>query len=88
MLEDVYPGYDPLAYAIEEGHKRGIEVHAWFNVFAASSTIPGTPAGDNPNWICRDQDGYSNVIKHCFIARIGYSQSIYYKCGDGNCSKL
>lgn len=51
-----YPGYDPLAYAIEEGHKRGIEVHAWFNVFAASSTNPGTPAGDNPQWICRDQD--------------------------------
>jgi uncharacterized lipoprotein YddW (UPF0748 family) len=52
-----YPGYDPLAYAIEEGHKRGIEVHAWFNVFAASSTLPGTPAGDNPQWICRDQAG-------------------------------
>jgi uncharacterized lipoprotein YddW (UPF0748 family) len=52
-----YPGYDPLAYAIEEGHKRGIEVHAWFNVFAASSTAPGTPAGDNPTWICRDQSG-------------------------------
>lgn len=52
------PGYDPLAYAIEEGHKRGIEVHAWFNVFAASSTVAGSPAGDNPEWVCRDQDGY------------------------------
>jgi uncharacterized lipoprotein YddW (UPF0748 family) len=52
-----YPGYDPLAYAIEEGHKRGLEVHAWFNVFAASSTVPGAPAGDNPDWICRDRDG-------------------------------
>ncbi len=27
------PGYDPLAYLIEEAHKRGIEVHAWVNPF-------------------------------------------------------
>ena len=24
------PGYDPLAFAIEECHKRGMELHAWF----------------------------------------------------------
>ena len=24
------PGYDPLAFAIEECHKRGIQLHAWF----------------------------------------------------------
>ncbi len=29
------PGYDPLAYCINEAHKRGIEVHAWFNPFRA-----------------------------------------------------
>ena len=26
------PGWDPLAFAIEEAHKRGLELHAWFNV--------------------------------------------------------
>jgi uncharacterized lipoprotein YddW (UPF0748 family) len=26
------PGWDPLAFAIEESHKRGLELHAWFNV--------------------------------------------------------
>lgn len=26
------PGWDPLAFAIEEAHKRGMEIHAWFNV--------------------------------------------------------
>ncbi len=31
-------GYDPLAYAIAEAHKRGIELHAWFNPFRASAT--------------------------------------------------
>src|SRR5688572_16637513 len=29
------PGYDPLAFWIEESHKRGLELHAWFNPFRA-----------------------------------------------------
>lgn len=51
------PGYDPLEYAIEEAHKRGLELHAWFNVFQCSSTHEGTPAAEHPKWICRDGDG-------------------------------
>ena len=31
------PGYDPLAFAIEEAHKRGLELHAWVNPFRATS---------------------------------------------------
>ena len=27
------PGYDPLAYAVQEAHKRGMELHAWVNPF-------------------------------------------------------
>ncbi len=49
-----YPGFDPLQYAIEEAHKRGLELHAWFNVFASGSTAQGTPAQQHPEWICRD----------------------------------
>ena len=30
------PGYDPLAFAIEEAHKRGLELHVWVNPFRAS----------------------------------------------------
>lgn len=30
------PGYDPLAIVLEEAHKRGMEVHAWFNPYRAS----------------------------------------------------
>lgn len=38
------PFYDPLAFAIEEAHRRGLELHAWFNPYrahhpAARSTI-------------------------------------------------
>jgi uncharacterized lipoprotein YddW (UPF0748 family) len=52
-----YPGFDPLQYALEEAHKRGLEFHAWFNVFASGSTAPGAPASQHPEWICRDRDG-------------------------------
>ena len=31
------PGYDPLAFAIEEAHKRGLELHAWVNPFRVTS---------------------------------------------------
>ncbi len=41
----VNPGYDPLAFAIAEAHKRGLELHAWFNPFRA--TISGRPVGRN-----------------------------------------
>jgi uncharacterized lipoprotein YddW (UPF0748 family) len=30
------PFYDPLAFAIQEAHRRGLELHAWFNPFRAS----------------------------------------------------
>lgn len=29
------PFYDPLAMAVEEAHKRGLELHAWFNPYRA-----------------------------------------------------
>ncbi len=29
------PFYDPLAFAVEEAHKRGLELHAWFNPYRA-----------------------------------------------------
>ena len=29
------PFYDPLAFAVEEAHKRGMELHAWFNPYRA-----------------------------------------------------
>ena len=52
-----YPGFDPLEYAVEEAHKRGLELHAWFNVFASGNTTAGTPAQEHPEWICRDASG-------------------------------
>lgn len=31
------PAYDPLEFAIIEAHKRGIELHAWFNPYRATN---------------------------------------------------
>ncbi|QYR24146.1 family 10 glycosylhydrolase [Paenibacillus sp. sptzw28] len=32
------PDYDPLAFMIDETHKRGMEFHAWFNPFRATES--------------------------------------------------
>lgn len=36
------PGYDPLAFAIEEAHKRNLEIHGWFNPYRVSMDIKNT----------------------------------------------
>jgi uncharacterized lipoprotein YddW (UPF0748 family) len=41
------PGYDPLAYWIQESHSRGIEVHAWFNPFRALANAEHTTSSDH-----------------------------------------
>ncbi|MGL5150993.1 MAG: family 10 glycosylhydrolase [Clostridium sp.] len=52
------PGYDPLAFMIEEAHKRGMELHGWLNPYRV--TTKGTdlnalssnhPARNNPSWV-------------------------------------
>ena len=42
------PGYDPLQFAIEEAHKRGLELHVWVNPFRV--TPSGTLSTDDPVW--------------------------------------
>ena len=32
------PGYDPLQFIVMEAHKRGLEIHAWFNPYRAGSS--------------------------------------------------
>src|SRR5260221_465047 len=41
------PFYDPLAFAITEAHKRGLELHAWFNPFRARQNLAKSPAAAN-----------------------------------------
>jgi uncharacterized lipoprotein YddW (UPF0748 family) len=32
------PGYDPLAFAVQEAHARGLQLHAWINPFRAGNS--------------------------------------------------
>ena len=51
------PGYDPLRFAIDEAHKRGIELHGWMNPYRyRNSSTPTFPDDDymkvqHPEWI-------------------------------------
>lgn len=54
------PSYDPMAFAIEEAHKRGMEVHVWINPYryASSATqyntnkaLPNDYANTHPEWL-------------------------------------
>lgn len=57
------PGYDPLAFFIEEAHKRNIEFHAWFNPYRITlkkgAPIPeGHIARKNPSWVIKYDGRY------------------------------
>ena len=51
------PGYDPLAFVVEEAHKRGIEVHTWINPYRFESVkgawagLPGDYKATHPDWV-------------------------------------
>jgi uncharacterized lipoprotein YddW (UPF0748 family) len=40
------PGYDPLAFAVEECHKRGLECHAWFITYPVGKASDVKSKGD------------------------------------------
>ena len=50
------PGYDPLAFQIDQAHARGLEYHAWFNPYRVAMTeepelVPDHPARRHPEWV-------------------------------------
>ena len=47
MGQPPQPFYDPLAFAVAEAHKRGLELHAWFNPFRALMAENKFPAALN-----------------------------------------
>jgi uncharacterized lipoprotein YddW (UPF0748 family) len=57
------PLWDPLQFAITEAHKRGMELHAWFNPYRAVKTVksgaPSYPLASNhvavkhPEWLLK-----------------------------------
>jgi len=55
------PGFDPLEFAIEEAHKRNLELHAWFNPYRVSTNTSAATISslkveksvykEHPDWI-------------------------------------
>ena len=51
------PGYDPLAFIVDEAHRRNLELHAWYNPYRVSmqadpsKLVPEHPARVHPEWI-------------------------------------
>ncbi|MES5822323.1 family 10 glycosylhydrolase [Streptomyces sp. RG80] len=51
------PGWDPLGTAVREAHKRGLELHAWFNPYRISNQadparlVASHPARRHPEWV-------------------------------------
>ena len=57
------PEFDPLALLVEEGHRAGLEVHAWVNVYLTWKPTRQRPASPrhvflrHPEWFMRSADG-------------------------------
>ena len=47
------PWYDPLEFAVNEAHRRGIELHAWFNPYRARH--PSAKSAPSPDHISRTE---------------------------------
>ncbi len=63
------PGYDPLQYAIDYAHSKGIELHAWVNPYRYSSSQYNYGEGANdyatthPEWIMHSKnDEYITIL--------------------------
>ena len=52
------PGYDPLTFIIAESHKRGMEIHAWWNVYKVYGM--GSPSETSPKHVVLK---YSDLCK-------------------------
>lgn len=57
-------GFDPLAFAVEEAHKRGMQLHAWINPYRITNSpednnrlAENNPAVLNPNLVITDSNG-------------------------------
>jgi uncharacterized lipoprotein YddW (UPF0748 family) len=56
------PGWDPLQFVVDESHKRGLEVHAWFNTFLIKSGKE-RPAETKPRHIILAHPEWLQLVK-------------------------
>jgi uncharacterized lipoprotein YddW (UPF0748 family) len=64
------PFYDPLLLAVEEAHKRGLELHAWFNPYRAHH-----PGGKSPIAVTHISRTHPELVRH-------YGKSLWLDPGE------
>jgi len=69
-----HPGWDPLQAAVEEGHARGLHVHAYLNAFpfwsgetAPSMSTPEHAYRSNPEWLVTDEEGTPMALNSSYV---------------------
>ena len=68
------PGWDPLEFALEHAHRRGLELHAWFNTFPAwrGTTAPAYSTPEHvyrrhPEWLICDRNGNPMPLSNGYV---------------------
>lgn len=68
------PGWDPLAVAIDAAHARGLQLHAYVNVFPLwRGTTPPPPTepphawSAHPDWVLADKDGVPMALNDGYV---------------------
>ena len=64
------PFYDPLSFAVEEAHRRGLELHAWFNPYRARLATASSPAA--PTHVSKT---HPQLVRH-------YGESLWLDPGE------
>jgi uncharacterized lipoprotein YddW (UPF0748 family) len=63
VLAKTPPDYDPLEYLLQQGHAKGLQIHAWLNVLYSWPYPPPYPlspehvVNSNPEWLVVDEVG-------------------------------
>jgi uncharacterized lipoprotein YddW (UPF0748 family) len=66
------PGFDPLAVAVEEAHKRGLRIEAWFNVMPGWKGLTPPPISGqlynaHPDWFMYDAAGRRQPLNKDYV---------------------
>ncbi len=93
MGEAPKPYYDPLAFAIEEAHKRGLQLHAWFNPYrvrisktksdkdAKTDKEAKSPPGEKGDVGAKNEAANHASVAHADMVR-KYGKYQWYDPGD------
>jgi len=82
-LAETPPDYDPLEYALQQGHAAGLQVHAWLNALYVWPYPPPYPlspqhaVNSHPEWLVADDEG-RNLTQYNQAERVRESSEGLY----------